>query len=85
MSQVINAFLAGQEYRNQLNQQQQQAQAMQEQRGMQNTAAKVQGALMQGDRELAQNLAIGSGNADIMGSVSLKYIILEKTYYYNIY
>jgi hypothetical protein len=68
MSQVINAFLAGQEYRNQLNQQQQQAQAMQEQRGMQNTAAKVQGALMQGDRELAQNLAIGSGNADIMGA-----------------
>jgi hypothetical protein len=70
MSEVINAFLTGQQYRNQLNQQQQQAQAMQEQRGMQNTAAKVQGALMQGDQDLARNLAIGSGNADIMGNVS---------------
>ena len=68
MSQVINAFLAGQEYRNQLNQQQQQAQAMQEQRGMQNTAAKVQGALMQGDQDLARSIAAGSGSADIMGA-----------------
>ena len=68
MSQVINAFLAGQDYRNQLNQQQQQAQAMQEQRGMQNTAAKVQGALMQGDQDLARSIAAGSGSADIMGA-----------------
>ena len=70
MSEVINAFLTGQQYRNQLNQQQQQAQAMQEQRGMQNTAAKVQGALMQGDREGARSMAMRSGNADIMGNVS---------------
>jgi hypothetical protein len=68
MSEVINAFLTGQQYRNQLNQQQQQAQSMQEQRGMQNTAAKVQGALMQGDQDLARSIAAGSGSADIMGA-----------------
>jgi hypothetical protein len=66
MSEVINAFLAGQQYRNQLNQQQQQAQAMQEQRGMQNTAGKVQSALMQGDREGARSMAMASGNANVM-------------------
>jgi hypothetical protein len=64
---VLNAFMAGRQVRNDTEDRDQLAQERQQAQGMANTQGKVQNALMGGDRAGAQQMARNSGNADIMG------------------
>jgi hypothetical protein len=67
MTQVLNAFMAGRQFRNDAQDRDAAQQERQNAQGLANTQGKVQNALMSGDRAGAQQLAQGSGNADIMG------------------
>lgn len=70
MTNAFRSFLDGQDARRETEQRnaliQQQRDAFRQQRGAQNTAGKVQNALMSGDREGARSMAMASGNADVM-------------------
>jgi hypothetical protein len=66
-SNVINSFMAGRQVRNDQQDRDLAAQDRQSAQGMANTQGKVQNALMGGDRQGAEQMARGSGSADIMG------------------
>jgi hypothetical protein len=61
MTNAINAFIAGRQFRQQDNDRQQQNALAQEQRGFQNSFMKAQNALANGDRDEAVRFGAGSG------------------------
>lgn len=77
MTNALNGFMAGRQFRQQEEDRRQQNALMQEQRGLQNTQNKIQGALMDGDREGAQSMARASNNADVMAGFQAQISALD--------